>query len=97
MLYLYHECKDCRANPVPIETFGEESRSGFDEYENTLIGNVYNIYRNLDGVQLSSLTHDEGTPWYITWDNGRGINKPISNDLIEHHFKSLFKERTVEG
>lgn len=90
---LYHIVKEFRSNPVPIDALGEVSQAGLDKYGSTLIENVYNIYREFDGIQLSALTHAKGTPWDITWNNGRGTNQPISNDLIENHFKKLYGDR----
>jgi uncharacterized phage-associated protein len=51
---------------------------------------IWEVYRRLNGVQLSSLTHQPNTPWYIVWHNRGGKeNKAviIPNDLIQFHYK----------
>lgn len=89
---LYREVRKYRSNPVPIDFPGKNAEAEFDGYQDQLIKDVYKIYRDLSGVELSSLTHAKETPWDITWDNGQGMNMPISNDLIEHHFNKLHRE-----
>lgn len=60
-----------------------------DEIAGHIVGQVYERYGHFTGIELSSITHAEGTPWHITWDGGRGRNRVISNDLIEHYFVRL--------
>lgn len=60
----------------------------FDPAEESIIEQVWKHYGRMSGVQLSSLTHQKGTPWEITW-NMRGPSCSISNDLIEQHYKQL--------
>ena len=50
------------------------------------ISQTLRIYSKFDGLQLSSLTHKDGTPWKKSY---RGANDVISNDLIKHYFKRL--------
>jgi len=33
-----------------------------------LLDKVWEKYRSFDGVQLSSMTHQPGTPWHKTWE-----------------------------
>lgn len=87
---LYAEVKKFRSSPVDIEpaTDGEP----FDSGQEDIIKQVYDVYGHFTGIQLSALTHAEGTPWYKTWNNGQGRNNVISNDLIEEHFASKVRE-----
>jgi uncharacterized phage-associated protein len=61
--------------------------------ERDIIGQVYRRYGGLNGVQLSALTHQPGTPWSVTWDAGGGQNGVIANDLIAEHYRLLSNER----
>ena len=58
---------------------------------------IWEVYGHLSGLQLSSLTHQEGTPWSDirdkygnTKDNGGAI---IPNDLIKKHYKEKVDAR----
>lgn len=55
-----------------------------------LLETVYSKYKRFDGLQLSGLTHQPGTPWTITW-NSENFS-PIINDLIQSHYRELLKE-----
>ena len=50
------------------------------------ISQTLRIYSKFDGIQLSSVTHKDGTPWKNSY---RGANDVISNDLIKYYFKRL--------
>lgn len=55
------------------------------------LNKIWETYGEYTGVQLSNLTHKEGTPWYKVWNQ----NKPhtgsykINNELIKEYYKSL--------
>lgn len=89
---LYDVIRDYRSNPVnhPV---GSDPTPSFDDLEENIIQQVYEKYGKFSGIQLSSLTHLEGSPWYETW-NRKGINSVISNDLIEDYFNRLAREFT---
>lgn len=60
----------------------------FDELENDLIDQVFNVYRQFSGIDLSMMTHARGTPWHQIWyQNVR--NARIPDELIEEHFSEL--------
>jgi uncharacterized phage-associated protein len=47
---------------------------------------VWNRYKGLSGLALSSLTHAPGTPWSKARERGASY---LSNDEIERHFREL--------
>ncbi|WP_337160174.1 Panacea domain-containing protein [Pseudomonas putida] len=60
--------------------------------ENTiaLLNRVWDAYSRFDGVQLSAMTHQPGTPWDRTWRASGGDNYSgaiIPNDWIDEHYK----------
>lgn len=72
----------------PIDECPSERPTSLDEEEHDLIDQVWKGYGNRSGVSLSALTHEPGTPWYITiQQSGRGA--VISNDLIEDYYRRL--------
>ena len=83
---LYQEVKKFRASPVPVTEQLSKDTGNFDEEEESVMGQVFDIYGGYTGIQLSSLTHAPGTPWSQVRNTGRGI---IPNDMIKEHFQKL--------
>jgi uncharacterized phage-associated protein len=75
-----------------LGTWGSWAASQLDETEREFIQQVYRAYGHQNGVQLSRLTHQSGTPWYQTW-NASGQNAVIANDLIAEYYGLLNDER----
>jgi uncharacterized phage-associated protein len=56
---------------------------------------IWNSYSRYNGLQLSAMTHQSGTPWDIVWNQqgGKGeIYTIIPNDLIREHYKEKINE-----
>lgn len=56
------------------------------------LNRIWATYGKYSAVQLSNATHIPGTPWYITWEENGGKNRPgtdIPDELIKEHFKAL--------
>lgn len=65
---------------------------GFSNEEVNIIEQVWKGYGRYSGISLSALTHQDGTPWSITYkQSGRGAT--ISNDLIEDYYHRLIPAR----
>ena len=92
---LYHALKDFRASPVQsVRPAGAEvffQPQPLNEEEKSLIKAVFQAYRGLNGVQLSALTHQEGTPWHKAYARGR--NAVIDDGEIKAHFCELQQRR----
>ena len=97
---IYQSLKFCGTNPIkePIKTIQLGSANlfalieeKFSQEEGQIISFVYESYCNLDGWQLSDLTHKEGTPWDKAWKANRGARgAKIPNREIKNHFEQLF-------
>jgi uncharacterized phage-associated protein len=85
---LYQKIKQFRSNPVIC--IDSECVSQFDDDENDIIKQVYEIYGSWNGIQLSELTHEKDSPWDKTWSNGKLI---ISNDLIENFYQRQISQQ----
>lgn len=83
---LYRKIKKYRASPITDKL--SDSNEKFSEEESDIIGQVVEIYGEFSGIELSAMTHEEGTPWYDTWREG-GKFSNIPDSLIEEHFKML--------
>lgn len=96
---IYSAVRHHKDQPVlhPIRTFfGREKEEEFEEIETELIRQVYAIYGKFDGITLSNLTHQPGSPWDLTWRN-HGQNAVIPNDLIEHFYRRFYERLTNKG
>jgi uncharacterized phage-associated protein len=52
---------------------------------------VWDVYKDYNGLQLSTLTHQTGTPWHQVWIQQGGQNVRaaiIPNDVIKQHYKN---------
>jgi uncharacterized phage-associated protein len=61
-----------------------------DENKIQFLDKIWDVYKKYNGLELSTLTHEPGTPWDIVWntENGKDIQGAIiRNNLIEQHYK----------
>ena len=89
---LYHKVKDYRSSPIPPGAFGSQrSDDEFSEIEKTVMDQTLEIYGKWSAIELSQLTHAEGTPWDVMY-NKIGTSFAIPNDMIEDHYGKLYYE-----
>ena len=87
---VYHALKHWGMSPVRNEIFIEESYKE-TEAQKKLIYKVYKEYGTLSGWNLSSRTHNVGTPWHdvvYVQQNRSGV---ISNRAIRRYFKRIME------
>lgn len=73
-----------------VDSFGDEAAD--------IIQQVYDKYASLTGIQLSSLTHTEGSPWHQLSElvkNGLR-HVVIPREIIKAHYKGLLDEARRE-
>jgi uncharacterized phage-associated protein len=87
---IYHRYK--RYGGSFIDECPAEVPDCFDDVEHDVMKQVWSGYGKRSGISLSSLTHEPGTPWYITI-NQSGRGSVISNDLIEDYYRRLAVNR----
>lgn len=85
---LYHALSRFRNRHItePINDPGDDV--GLLPVETDLLKQVYNIYGHRDGIALSRLTHQAGSPWHEVYEDGV-YNIPIPTDIIENHYSEL--------
>lgn len=82
---LYQAIRNYRDGPVDdVPVFAGAVTFAPDEL--SIMDQVADIYGRYTGIELSSLTHEPGTPWDMAW-KASGQNTTISNDLIENFYK----------
>ena len=90
---VYHEFKRYGKSPIKSLSF-DPSYGAYpivkDSQTIKFLDQIWEVYGNMDGLQLSALTHKDGTPWDIVWNKNGGKSfksYPIANDIIEDHYK----------
>lgn len=57
---------------------------------------IWEVYRGYSGLQLSTLTHQDSTPWDKIWNKNNGHKEKsvvIPNDLIQEYYTARIKKR----
>lgn len=100
---LYHEFSEFGRDPItrkaqdscynPIQEKWEywvaQGPTKGSDYD--FICEVWELYKNYSPVELSSLTHEEGSPWSQTADRGQVKNANIKTDVIKNYYKNLLR------
>ena len=90
---LYHELKQYGVGAVTDALPSRNTINGGGA-EITIIDAVWESYGMYSPLELSSLTHKEGTPWKVTRDKTKNRrHAEISFGLIREHYQKLIKER----
>ena len=89
---VYHNVKQHGKNPV--RQLINARYEIFDADEEHILNEVYRVYGGFSGLQLSSLTHMEGSPWYqVKANNPLGYNKKIDNEMIREFYAKQLERR----
>lgn len=89
---LYHRMKTFGAGPVTdrvATVFGDPE--SIEPDQDSIIGQVFDLYGSLSGPQLSQMTHQSGTPWTDTRKRF-GPGAVIPQEAIQCHFEDLARE-----
>ena len=90
---LYHATKQYGRNPIPLDKVGEVQDAGVDKSDLAFLDDVVDKYGHLDGITLSYLTHQSGTPWDKVYSQGYR-NLEINDSLIKQHYTDLAHARS---
>lgn len=88
---LYHALKKFGAGEV-TSLIDIEGNIEDNSPEMKIIETVWGSYKNFDTIQLSNLTHQDGTPWSAVWEQSKREAK-IPLDLIRSHYQRLFLQK----
>jgi uncharacterized phage-associated protein len=89
---LYHCLKMYGSRKIKeVPSFLKPNIDIFEEEDIEIMDAVFEGLGEEDGMTLSDMTHDEGTPWKEVWDEAGEKKKytTIDNELIKKHFKEL--------
>lgn len=88
---IWNHLRDFGYNSAP-NFFGKPDGSRFEaelsQSEKSVIDHVWRKYGEYSGLELSEMTHKEGTPWSNAYF-GKGRNSPLSQIDIQQHFIEL--------
>ncbi|UOA14492.1 Panacea domain-containing protein [Sulfitobacter dubius] len=85
---LYQATKRFGREEIPLNLIGDPEDTSVDPEVQSFLEDVYEKYGHLNGIQLSYLTHQSGTPWDQVYDP-RFRNEPIPDDLIADHYRGM--------
>jgi len=84
---VYREFKEFKASPITRYAPVPANSIELSNVQNTLLDNVWDIYKDKSGIYLSMLTHESGSAWEIARrDCGAWYSPPIPNALIRDEF-----------
>ena len=89
---LYHYFRQYGRDDIDIHIHSADiarSNKKLDVDQKKMIKFVHKSYP-YTALELSNITHREGTPWKRTWDGEEGKVVPLH--LIEEHFMQLYKK-----
>lgn len=89
---LYHTTKKFGRYPVDPDLIEMFFTKELTEEDKHFLKLVWNAYKHLNGLQLSTLTHAKDTPWEKTYDGVH--NKLIPNNLIEEYYTNMINQRS---
>jgi uncharacterized phage-associated protein len=93
---LYHRLKGFADSPVPSSVFSADEIAKLDESTANVVDAVWDAYKDASGIQLSSITHRAGSPWYVTWHELGGSDRRcaiIDNMLIRDYYRKLSEKK----
>jgi uncharacterized phage-associated protein len=78
--------------PSSLDSQADENANQFTK---PLLDRIWEVYGKLSGIQLSNVTHADGSPWAITFSRNPGRRHlVIDDDLIKTDFKRQLAEES---
>ena len=91
---LYHSLKKYGKDQVQV--IPRFRRATCTQEESAMIDGVLTQYGGLSGMQLSSLTHSSGSPWYQIKSENLPGDGTIPNDMIKQYYKDAYDKYVEE-
>ena len=101
---VYHGFKKYGTDKITSLLISDEQNliPNFDEtsFLRELLDKTWEIYSDYTGLELSALTHEEGTPWDTVWNKEGGSHRKsasIPNNIIKEYYKKKAEENEKEN
>lgn len=88
---LYYATKKYGRNQIPFTDIGSPKNNYVDLDERQFLKSVFEKYGIFDGITLSYLTHQAGSPWDITYRES-GWGSIIPAPLIRIYYQNLLAQ-----
>ena len=85
---LYYAFKEHGKSPVPYKEI--EKTNSIKDDDRALLDKILNVYGVYEGIYLSALTHQEGTPWSKTWSPKKSVI--MRDDIIKDYYVEMGKK-----
>ena len=85
----YHRYKSFGGRGVDLTAV--DRSTDLERSQLSIIEAVDDVYRDYTAIQLSGLTHREGTPWHVTVRR-YGVGAIIPNEVISEYYEKFFDE-----
>ncbi|WP_330444235.1 Panacea domain-containing protein [Flavobacterium sp. C4GT6] len=82
---LYFPIKIFGKNNVDPYIFKLYTKNKLSKEDKDFLKKIWNNYKDFSGLQLSALTHEEGSPWSQVWDGNH--NAIIENSIIKDYYE----------
>jgi uncharacterized phage-associated protein len=95
---LYHQFKKFGNDGVTEYAPSSDHDLYNDSNTLALLDRIWEVYGKYTGVQLSTLTHEQDSPWDIAWNKQKGkdnYNHAISDQIIQDYYAEQAKINTA--
>ena len=90
---LYYSIKQYKKEVITDKIPNTTKNEDITSEDKKFLDKIWELYGRFDGIYLSALTHNEGTPWKKVYC--KDCNSVISDDDIFEHYKSKIKPVNV--
>jgi uncharacterized phage-associated protein len=90
---IYREFKNYKKSKIWDVNLNKDYFNGkIDDEIQSLLEKIWEVYGGKSGIQLSSLTHQENSPWDQTWNRLGGKNV-VSTQIPDTLIKDFYKNK----
>ena len=89
MPIVYYNLTYYGGDPVGAEILAHAK--DLDDAEKDIVDQVFGVYGDFDGIELSRMTHVRGGPWSETWRKHKR-QAIIPNKLVHRYFANMAKQ-----
>jgi len=87
---LYRATKKFRRNHIPMNLI--DDKTAVDNETSQFLEQIFKNYGFLNGIALSQLTHEAGSPWDVVYSNN-SYGVQIPDDLIKEYYQTALNNR----
>jgi uncharacterized phage-associated protein len=92
---LYHALKQYGSQQIPAEAIVEPFGASCTSDTTPFLERIWDVHSKYTALQLATLTHQTGSPWYTVWHEQGGANQKgavIPDELIKSFYKKKYED-----